>query len=126
MDPDRVIRTTLWTTAVLNALVALLFAFPGSLGWIIGLPAPVPGFDRALLAFFIFLFGGMYAWLARRPRVDRPFVAFAAIGKTGVVVITVLVWLGGGVPGRTVALMSGDLVLAGIFAWWLHSTRGAG
>jgi hypothetical protein len=126
MDPDRVMRATLWTTAVLNALVALLFAFPDSLGWILGLPAPVPGLDRALLAFFILLFGGMYAWLAGRPRIDRPFVAFAALGKSGVVVITVLVWLAGGVPGRTVALMSGDLGLAGIFAWWLHSTRGTG
>jgi hypothetical protein len=71
------------------------------------------------LAFFVVLFGGAYAWLARQPTFDRPLVALAALGKAGVFAIIVTFWLLGEAPGRGVLAAAGDLVLAGIFAWWL-------
>jgi len=37
----------------------------------------------ALLALFVVLFAGAYAWLALQPNINRPLVAFAAIGKAG-------------------------------------------
>jgi hypothetical protein len=120
VDKDHVLRGALWVSVVYNAGAALLFAFPSSpLSQLAGLPARVPPIYAALLAFFVALFGGAYAWLARQPSIDRPLVALAAIGKAGVFALMVTFWLLGEVPGRGVLAAVGDLVLAGIFAWWL-------
>ncbi len=119
MDRTYLMRCALWASVVYNLGGALLFGFPGSLGHLAGLPAPVPRVYTALLAFFVALFGGAYAWLARQPRIDRPLVAVAALGKAGVFAIILAFWLLGEVPGRGVLSASGDLVFAGIFAWWL-------
>ena len=120
MDRDNFIRRALWASVAFNAGGAVLFAFPASpLGQIAGLPDAVPLLYRVLVAFFVVLFGGSYAWLARQPTIDRPLVAFAAIGKAGFFAITVVFWLLGAVPGRAVLGASGDLLLAGIFAGWL-------
>jgi hypothetical protein len=100
-------RRALWASVVYNFGGALLFGFPGSLGHLAGLPAPVPRVYTALLAFFVALFGGAYAWLACQPRIDRPLVAVAALGKVG------------DVPGLGVLAASGDVVFAAIFARWL-------
>jgi hypothetical protein len=69
--------------------------------------------------FFMVLFGGAYAWLACQPTIDRHLVALAAIGKGGDFAVIVTFWLLGEAPARGVLSASGDLVLAGIFAWWL-------
>ena len=120
MDKDAFLRGALWVSVVYNVGAALLFAFPSSpLGQFAGLPTPVPPIYGALLAFFVVLFGGAYAWLARQPTFDRPLVALAALGKAGVFAIIVTFWLLGEAPGRGVLAAAGDLVLAGIFAWWL-------
>jgi hypothetical protein len=76
-----------------------------------------------MMAFFVLMFGGTYAWLAGRPSIDRPLVGFCAIGKTGVFVIVAALWLGSQIAGRSVVLFGGDLVFATIFAWWLASSR---
>lgn len=84
MDRERVMRRALAISVLYNVTGAFLFAFPASFpGRFAGLPAVVPVAYRMLLAFFVFLFAGAYAWLARQPDIDRPLVAFAAIGKTG-------------------------------------------
>jgi hypothetical protein len=119
MYRDTFMRRALWTTAVFNVGGALLFAFPETLGRLAGLPSPVPGVYSTLLASFVLLFGGMYAWLARQPRIDRPMVVLAAIGKTSVFVIAGAFWLTGELPGLTVVAAAGDLTFAGIFVWWL-------
>jgi hypothetical protein len=120
VDKDNVMRGALWVSVVYNVGGALLFAFPSSpLGQLAGLPAPVPPLYGALLAFFVVLFGGAYAWLACQPAIDRPLVALAATGKAGVFAVIVTFWLLGEAPGRGVLVAAGDLVLAGIFAWWL-------
>ena len=75
---DPLIRRALWVSAIFNASGAVAFAFPaGPLGQLAGLPADVPGIYRALLAMFVLLFGGMYAWLAVQPAVHRPMVGLA-------------------------------------------------
>jgi hypothetical protein len=107
-----------------NAGAALVFAFPASaLGRLAGLPGAVPRVYCALLAFFVLLFGGAYAWLARAPGIDRPLVAFATIGKVGVFAIICVLWALGDAPGRGVLIACGDFALAGTFLWWLRATR---
>ena len=124
MDSTHLMRCALWASVVYNLGGALLFALPDSLGRLAGFPAPVPRVYTALLAFFVALFGGAYAWLARQPRIDRPLVALAAFGKAGVFAIVLASWLVGEVPGLGVLAASGDLVFAAVFGWWL--LRGAG
>jgi hypothetical protein len=119
MTRDDLMRRALWASAFFNLGGALLFLFPASLGRVAGLPVPVPAAQSALLAFFVLLFGGTYAWLAVQPRFDRPLVAVSAIGKAGAFAVVVACWILGAVEGRAVLAITGDLVFAAIFAWWL-------
>jgi hypothetical protein len=120
MDKDRWMRRALWCTAFFNLGGALLFAFPSSFaGHVVGLPPDVPSIYRALLAMFVVLFAGAYAWLAVQEEIDRPLVAFSAIGKAIAVLTVSVFWLSGLLPGRGVLAVSGDLVFASIFARWL-------
>ena len=124
MNKDKFIRRALWATAVFNLGGALLFAFPASVvGHLAGLPVPVPAPYAILLAFFVLLFGGAYAWLALQRNIDRPLVAFAAIGKAGAFAIFFTFWLVGDLPARSVLAASGDLIFAGLFLYWLLGTR---
>jgi hypothetical protein len=126
MDRTHLMRCALWGSVVYNIGGALLFGFPGSLGHLAGLPAPVPPVYTALLAFFVALFGGAYAWLARQPTIDRPLIALAALGKAGVFAIILVFWLLGDVPGIGVLSASGDVAFAAIFAWWLRGSARQG
>jgi hypothetical protein len=124
MTDDIFMRRVLLLSAGFNLLGGLLFAFPGfPTGRLAGLPGDVPGLYRATVFLFVVLFGGMYAWLARRPRIDRPMVAFGAIGKASFFALVLLFWWAGALPGRTVWLASGDAILAGVFALWLYTSR---
>lgn len=120
MAGDRLIRGALRTSAVFNLAGALAFAFPDTLGRRAGLPAgPVPVLYSATLAMLVALFGATYAWLASQPVIDRPLVAFAAIGKASFFAVAVGCWLGGQIAGLGVVSAAGDLVFAAIFARWL-------
>jgi hypothetical protein len=120
MPNDRLIRRALWTSAVFNQVGALSFAFPDSVGRLAGFPSgPVPVLYSATLAVLVALFGATYAWLASQPVIDRPLVAFSAIGKTSFFVVALGCWLAGEVSGLGVLSASGDLVFAAIFARWL-------
>jgi len=122
MDRTQLMRRVLRVTAVLNFGAALLFAFPGSsLGRLAGLPSPVPYLYAIFTAFMVALFGATYAWLSRQPSIDRPLIAFSAIGKSGFFVIACVCWRLGEVPPLTVVMASGDLLFAAIFASWLLS-----
>jgi hypothetical protein len=123
MSPDKIVRRALQISVPFNLGAALLFAFPGSvLGKIAGFPAAVPGLYCAMLAVFVTLFGGTYAWLAVQRDIDRPLIAFSAIGKSGAFVTILGFWVAGQSPARAVVLATGDLVLAAVFAWWLIVT----
>jgi hypothetical protein len=120
MDRDTFMRRALAISVVYNLGGALLFAFPSSLvGRLAGFPILVAPIYSTLLAFFVTLFAGAYAWLARQPYIDRPLVAFSAIGKAGAFSVILVFWLFGQGSGRGVVAAVGDLVLAGIFVWWL-------
>jgi hypothetical protein len=123
MNKDRIIRYALWISVAFNLFGALLFAFPASpLGQFAGLPVPVPTLYSMMLALFVVLFAGMYFWLALQPKINRPMVAFSAIGKASSFVLMVILCLLGDIPGRSVLFASGDLIFACIFAWWLLKT----
>lgn len=121
MNRDGVMRRTLQVTTYLNFAAALAFAFPGSLGQIMALPVPVPRLYSIFIALLVALFGATYGWLARQPQIDRPLVAFSALGKSTFFLVVLLCWILGDVPGRSVIAAAGDLVFAGIFVWWLLS-----
>jgi hypothetical protein len=117
---DRTIRRALWASAVFNMGGALAFAFPDTLGRLAGFPGgPVPVLYRATLFMLIALLGATYAWLASQPIIDRPLVAFAAIGKTAFFVVVVGCWLAGEMAVLGVVSAGGDLFFAAIFARWL-------
>jgi len=116
-------RGALMASAAMNTGAALIFAFPDSLGRVAGLPTPVPHIYTTLLSVFVMLFGIAYAWLARQPIIDRPLVAFSALGKAAVFSTILVFWILGDLTGRSALAAIGDLVFAAIFAWWLFRTR---
>lgn len=115
-------RKCLRATAVFNVGGALAFAFPDSVGRLAGLPSGAPPLYRAMLALFVLLFGGAYAWLARSAVIDRPLVVFAAIGKTGAFLTVLACFVFGTLPLLSVAAISGDLAFALLFMRWLRSS----
>jgi undecaprenyl pyrophosphate phosphatase UppP len=88
------VRYTLWVSAPFNLLAAYMVLLPlSALGRLVGMPPSPPLVYSALLATMIALFGLAYAWLATQPEIDRPLVGLAAIAKTMVFVIALLLWL---------------------------------
>jgi len=116
---DDGLRLALRTSVFFNLGGALLFAFPNSLGRLAGFPSPAPRVYTAFIAAMVTLFAGTYGWLASQPQIDRPLVAFSALGKTSFFVVVAACWFLGEVPGRAVLGAAGDLVFAAIFARWL-------
>lgn len=72
-----------------------------------------------LLALFVSLFGGAYAWPAAQPEIDRPLLTLATFRKAGAFVVVFGCWCFGAADPRSVPAMSGDLAFAALFAWWL-------
>jgi hypothetical protein len=121
-----VVRATLWLSFPFNLLAAWLLARPASeLGEFIGVPTQVPSLYSLALGFLICEFGVTYAWLALQQHINRPLLAFCAIGKSGVFVIVLLLWLSANVSGRLALMACGDLVLALIWFWWLFDRQGS-
>jgi acyl-CoA synthetase (AMP-forming)/AMP-acid ligase II len=117
------LRVALWAAASFNLGAAVFFAFASSLGHLIGLPLPVPRVYGVFVAMFVLLFAGAYAWMARTPRIDRPMLTLATIGKAAAVVLAVAFFRLGDVGPRALVAASGDLLLAVIFARWLWVER---
>lgn len=116
-------RRLLWAAALFNVLAAVMLGFPGSqLGQMAGLPAQVPLAYRAIVAAFVLLFAGCYAWLAAQPEPNRPMVALGAIGKAVVVLVVIALWLAAEASFTSLAVVSGDLLFAALFLWWLSSS----
>ncbi len=123
MTPDKVIRAALWVSVLFNAIAAYCAAYPASwAGQLMGLPLEVPAVYTVLVAWFVIVFGVAYGWLAMQKVINRALVGFAAYAKLGVFVLLALLWLAGQSKGITVLFVTGDLVFAGVFFWWLFKT----
>jgi hypothetical protein len=119
-------RRILWAAAVFNVLGAFMLGFPASAaGQFAGLPAEVPLAYRAIVAAFVLEFGGAYAWLALQPEPDRPLVVLGGIGKAVVVLLVVALWATGLASDASLAMVTGDLIFAVMFALWLRGTKPA-
>jgi hypothetical protein len=125
VDRDRIMRGALWTSFVANLVAAAAFAYPDTLGRLAGFPGGAPRLYTGTLAALVALYGLTYGWLASRPRIDRPLVAFSALGKTSFVVVAFVCWLRGELTGQGMLTASGDLVFAAIFVWWLAGDAAA-
>jgi hypothetical protein len=118
------IRITLWLSFPFNLVAAGALAFPASaLGQLMGLPGGAPRVYSALTGFLVGLFGLTYAWLARQAHIHRPLLAFSAIGKGGAFTIALILWSSGDASGRLLAASCGDLILAGLWFWWLAISK---
>ncbi len=119
VNRDALLRKVLWTTFFYNIAGALAFFFPASVGQLAGLPVPVPPIYNVLLGLFVVLFGAAYLWLALQPTIDRPLVAFAAVGKASVFIAAIALWSTGNGPVWFIPGATGDLIFALLFSWWL-------
>jgi hypothetical protein len=119
---ERLVRISLWTAFLFNLLAAAVFAFPASApGQQLGMPASVSPIYATMVAFFVALFGCAYAWLARRPTIDRPLLGLGCIGKTGAFLIAAGLWLRGDVSASLFLVALGDLAFAGLWFTWLRT-----
>ena len=123
MSHDRIIRSALWSTVALNTLGVAVFlpvAFGATSPF---LPIAVPRFFAAQIAFTIALFGGVYAWLAVQPKINRALVVVGALGKFGFFALTLAYALAGDLPIRMAWNATPDLIFASIFLWWARASR---
>jgi hypothetical protein len=123
MSHDRIIRSVLWAAVVLHVIGLMVFA-PPAIGFTgLKLPLAGPRYYLAQVAFTIAMFGGVYAWLASRPTIDRSLVALGAIGKLGFFLLALGYALAGDLPTSAIPQAAPDLAFASIFLWWLRATR---
>jgi hypothetical protein len=116
-------RSALWASVGLNLLGVLAFA-PAVMGRAAPLlPLPAPRFYAAQVAMTIALFCGVYAWLARQPRISRPLVVVGALGKLGFFLLYAAYAAAGDLPAGAVPQAAPDLVLAVVFLWWARTEQ---
>ncbi len=121
MNGDKWIRRTLWLSFPFNMGAAVMLAFPASgLGQLVEMPEAVPAIYRALASGLVALFGFAYAWLAMQQEIDRPLVAFSAIGKAGVFLLAVALALGAVGSWKLVPIAGVDLAFALVWFNWLR------
>ena len=120
-----ILRISLGIAGVMTALGAWIFLVPNSdLADTYLLPADVPVLYRSLVAFMLFLFAAMYAWMATQSNVPRTLLWLGAIGKGGAFATVLALFLAGQVPLPQVIMMVGDALLAGYwFAWLLLNKK---
>lgn len=119
MNRDRVFRTVLVVGALFNFVMATAILFPDPFGSFAELPRSESRFYSWLLALFIALFGGVYAFLSASAVIHRPLVVLAVIGKTGVFLVALVCLLLGELSPGAFAPAVGDLLFALVFLWWL-------
>lgn len=123
MQLESVIRTSLWVTAPLNLLVAAALAFPSSwAGSLLELPAQTHPFYTLLVGALVALFGFTYLWLALQREIVRPLLLVGACGKTLAVLISIALYALGQLSGVTATVISGDLLFAALWFYWLLRT----
>jgi len=121
MYKDNLMRRALWVNVVTNLGGGLLFAFPSStLGQLAGLPVYLSHRTAYLLRAPRAIRCSLRRRLrlARPPTEHKPAARCIRCNRQGRSLCCRLRLLGMA-QGRGVLPATGDLVLAGIFAWWL-------
>ena len=121
MTRDRFFRAALIVGACFNFFMATAIVFPHSIGRFADLPRSESHFFSWLVAMFVALFGGVYAYLSRNPIIDRSLIVLAVIGKTGVFLVALACLLLGELSPGAFAPAVADLIFAVVFLWWLKS-----
>ena len=120
MNSQSFVRKTLGLSCIFNIGAAYIVAFPSSsVSQMFELPRNVPILYAALLAFVILMFGVIYGWLARQPRIDQPLLFVGGAGKLCFFLLTAIMCLQGNASGKFALLATGDLVFGSIWLWWL-------
>jgi len=120
MNQDAAMRRVLAFGALFNFTAVAIVLFPDVLGGAIELPEPGSRFFPWMLALFIGLFGGVYAWQSRRPVIDRSLIALAAVGKIGVFAVALACLLLGDISVGAFAPAVGDFLFGLYFVHWLR------
>lgn len=121
---DVLLRMSLWICFPLNLGATYMLARPDAwLGRQLGLPAAVDPLYAALTAYWVGLFGCVYAWLALQPNPTQPLLTVAALGKLGLFFVILGLWLLAGASPRLVAAGALDLCFAVLWLWWLGTAR---
>jgi hypothetical protein len=117
VQPNRVLRSALWASVAINTLGVVVFA-PLAVGRPSPLlPVPLSPFLAGQVGFVIALFGGVYFWLARQPRIHRPLLVVGGLGKLGFFSLAVAYAIAGVVPIQVAVSALPDLVLGALFLW---------
>lgn len=123
MFSEATIRKSVWASVPFNCLGATAFAFPQSLpGRLLQVP-DAPAIQSFLLGFIILVFGLMYLWIAVQPEINRPLLAFGAIGKVGVFLIGAVLCVLGKAPLMLALGLVGDLAFGSLWLAWIRSKR---
>ena len=73
------------------------------------------------VGFTIALFGGVYAWLAMQPKINRALIVVGGLGKLGFFATTLAYAIVGDVPAGMALNATPDLAFAAIFLWWART-----
>jgi len=112
--------------AIFNAVVgfAMLLAYDPLVPWL-GLP-PRPTVWIHIIALIVLVFGYVYWRIAKDPLRFREYVVLGIVGKLAFVVAIYGHFLAGDATAALAALVTADLVFAGLFGVYLKRTPADG
>ncbi len=117
-------RIVFLITGVVNMIGALFFVPQFWFGRaLLGLPVDVYPMYLWIIAWWIFLFGMAYFYLALTDKSERLFVYIGAFGKLSFGLLLIASWLNREASIWSVLAALTDITLAGIFLFWLYQTR---
>jgi hypothetical protein len=88
----------------------------------LGLEPPQHSMFGQIALVAIFAFGVGYWMVGAAPRAHRGIAALGAFSKLAVVAVVMGHWLAGSATPQMAALVSGDIVYAALFFWFLRRT----
>jgi hypothetical protein len=117
MNRDLTMRWALAIGALIKFLAVAIVRFPESIGRTADLPPPGSKLYSWPLALFIALFGAVFAWLARRPPIDRPWATVAVVGTFGVFRVALACRQSGEIASKAFGPAIGDSMFGFVFLW---------
>ncbi len=118
------VRLSLAITAPFNVLAGIAFAWPASvIGQFNGMPPTSNPFYGWMAGGVIAIFGFAYATMAWSGVFSRGLLAVGAAGKTFAVIISWIAASTALLPTSTAVFMTGDLIFASLWVWYLLQTK---